>query len=381
MATVYFLLPCRIRFIKAYLHHRKRQAVASFLGTRHCQAALVGRTKGGLMMKKILIIAALGASVAFGQASVENITWKLTTLNGTSVGTQAYTIKFSPDGSAGGTVDCNTCGWSYTVTGLSISIQPGMCTMMACGDESRDNEYLTMLGNVNSYSLNGAYLYLSKSGSTLAVFTNGQQASLTGTSWQLQSIRQTTGRTVIATPADYTANFQASGKAAIRADCNTCNGNYTADASVGTLDVSGISCTKMFCGAGSKDQAYLAVLDKVTAYAIMGDTLFCYGSKDTLVFKPAAATVVGPDAISNAAAENARPLNVSVNGHILRADACGRPIVSVRLLTISGACVRSGHSAGGSITIDASGLPVGMYLLQATLSTGAQLMRRVELVR
>jgi heat shock protein HslJ len=335
------------------------------------------------MIKKILVVAALGASVAFGQASLKGVTWRCISLYGTSVGSRIYTITFTTDSTASGTVDCNSCGWGYKVSGQSITIKDGMCTMMACSDGSRDGEYLTMLTSVDSFTLNESMsnLDLNKNGATAGFFASGLQPGLVGTSWQLQSVWQAAGRTNIPMPLNYTISFQASEKAAVKADCNTCNGTYVADVSTGALGVSGISCTKMLCGADSKDQLYLTVLGNVTSYTINGDTLLCYAIKDTLVLRPTSATVAGSNALSGAAAAHTKSLNVSVNGHVLMADAGGRHIASARLLTISGACVRSGHSTARSIAIDASGLPAGMYLLQATLSTGGQLMRRVELIR
>jgi heat shock protein HslJ len=62
---------------------------------------------------------------------------------------------FYPDGTLSGAADCNTFTGSYSQeNGFSITL--GAMTMAACGDDSLDTEYLTLLGAVAAGGLDGA---------------------------------------------------------------------------------------------------------------------------------------------------------------------------------------------------------------------------------
>ena len=57
-----------------------------------------------------------------------------------------FTITFNEDGSFSGKADCNNFGGSYTLTGNSISIQPGPMTMAMCPQQELADQYLKDLG-------------------------------------------------------------------------------------------------------------------------------------------------------------------------------------------------------------------------------------------
>jgi heat shock protein HslJ len=113
------------------------------------------------------------AGFVFGQTSLTGITWRAQMLNGTSVGTMTYTIKFlANDSAALGNIDCNSCGWTYRTSGQSITIISGFCTMMACIGQSRAGEYEAALGSATKYAVNNSHLYLMNNSDTLAVFVD-----------------------------------------------------------------------------------------------------------------------------------------------------------------------------------------------------------------
>jgi heat shock protein HslJ len=428
---------------------------------------------------KPLFTGILVASAAIAQTGLTGITWDLTTLNGTSVGSGLYTVKFNANGEANGKVDCNSCGWSYTTAGTSITILPGMCTMMACIGPTRDYEYQTTLTSAATYAISGAALYLIKNNDTIAAFVDEARASkvpitgawqldklnhsalnlsgytltftsdstcgarmqcnvcsyhyaatlqaisfsramctlrpcqgesregecttamgnvtkwsiagsklflmsnidtlleysaappvLSGKVWLLQSIRQTSGRTAITDPGNYTASFAEGGTISVQSDCNTCNGAYSENATAGTLSISSLACTKMMCSAGSKDGLFTSILESVQKFVVRGDTLFCFSSADTLFF------LANSTAIERSAYTAARPISKSgytvfiKNGYII-VDADPGYITHVRLVNVQGVCVkRTSKFSGRSVRIDAGNLPSGMYMIQVSTSGG-----------
>ncbi len=64
----------------------------------------------------------------------------------------AYTIVFQPDGVANIQADCNTVVWSYLVDGSLLSFNTvGPSTLVACGEGSLDQQFLTLLGHTATY--------------------------------------------------------------------------------------------------------------------------------------------------------------------------------------------------------------------------------------
>lgn len=63
-----------------------------------------------------------------------------------------HTIAFGDDGRYTGRADCNSMGGAYTVTGSSISIQPGPSTLMACPPGSLGDEFLSYLLRAAAFS-------------------------------------------------------------------------------------------------------------------------------------------------------------------------------------------------------------------------------------
>ena len=100
-------------------------------------------------------------------ADIRNIEWQWTRLDEEGPGRQLqvpdpenYNIVFLEGGIYYFSADCNTGSGDYTMEGSSLTLEPGMMTLVACGEESLDSEYLTSLANVTSASIEDGQLIL-----------------------------------------------------------------------------------------------------------------------------------------------------------------------------------------------------------------------------
>ena len=107
-------------------------------------------------------------------------------------------------------------------------------------------------------------------------------ARLEGT-WRLVSLQESGQAVVsIANPDTFTVGFEANGRLAVRADCNSCGGSYTVNGD--RLDIAdGLACTRVFCTATAPlDTRFVAVLAAADRYATNGGELVLSGSGGTL---------------------------------------------------------------------------------------------------
>ncbi|KKG16529.1 hypothetical protein EO98_10865 [Methanosarcina sp. 2.H.T.1A.6] len=90
---------------------------------------------------------------------------------------ESYTLAFSPDGTYHIKADCNSGSGTYTLEGNDLTLGPAAITLMACGPESMDGEYLSLLPSVGSVALENGQLvlYPGNEGDKM-FFTNGGQA-------------------------------------------------------------------------------------------------------------------------------------------------------------------------------------------------------------
>ena len=87
------------------------------------------------------------------------------------------------------------------------------------------------------------------------------------TIWQLQEFLLDDGTiTPVDDPAKYTIEFKTDNTAAIRADCNTCSGPFSADDE--SLSFGLMACTIAACPPGSFDTQFQAALGTVSTYEI-----------------------------------------------------------------------------------------------------------------
>jgi heat shock protein HslJ len=107
------------------------------------------------------------AALPATEAQIVNIVWQWSDLVETLPASQSvvpdpqnYTITFMEDGTIGIKADCNVVGGHYTLDEASLSIQLGPSTMAFCGEESLDQQYLALLGQVNTAEMADGRLFL-----------------------------------------------------------------------------------------------------------------------------------------------------------------------------------------------------------------------------
>ena len=218
-------------------------------------------------------------------AEVTSVTWLWTTFkdqageNDIEVPNPAnYTLTLMPDGTASIQADCNMVGWTYVLQGSALTFNTlGPSTLAFCGEESLDQQYLTLLGNTASYIIDENNLILNlmaDAGSMIfdsAADVSGTQAAdeiqITNVSWLWQSYAdQAEENDMIApSPHDYTLTLLPDGTASIKADCNMVSWTYAKEGNKLTFNTLGPS-TLAFCGEESLDQRYLALLGNTATY-------------------------------------------------------------------------------------------------------------------
>ena len=88
-----------------------------------------------------------------------------------------YTLIFFPEGTYHIKADCNSGSGTYTLEGNNLTLGTATITLMACGPESMDGEYLSLLPSVEGAALEDGQLvlYPGNEGDKM-FFTNGGQA-------------------------------------------------------------------------------------------------------------------------------------------------------------------------------------------------------------
>ena len=102
--------------------------------------------------------------------------------------------------------------------------------------------------------------------------------------WRLRSIQQADQAvTTVPEPARFTVRFEADGRLAVRADCNSCGGPYRLDEDV--LSTGPLACTRAFCiTTAPLDTVFVTLLDGASTVHVSGDRLTVSSSRGTLVF-------------------------------------------------------------------------------------------------
>ena len=120
-----------------------------------------------ILTMSILILGALSACSTPKTTGITDITWAwerfedTAELNDISVNDPSrYTLLLKSDGQYELKADCNLARGEYTLGGSSLTIKPGLTTLVACAPDSLDNEYLTKLSYVASYVMDGDNLVL-----------------------------------------------------------------------------------------------------------------------------------------------------------------------------------------------------------------------------
>ncbi len=122
----------------------------------------------------LVVLAACGddAPTAPSPASIQNITWKLETIERAGVPTisisnpDAYTVAFQSDGRLDVRADCNTCNGRYSLSGSTVATSGLACTRAFCGT-TIDTVFTSALAEARTYSREGSRLIVQGQGLTL----------------------------------------------------------------------------------------------------------------------------------------------------------------------------------------------------------------------
>ena len=94
--------------------------------------------------------------------TIEDVIWQWASVTNRSTNEtttvpdpENYTITFNSDGTLTGKADCNTFSGTYSTEG-GFFITLGPITMAACGEDSLDQQYLQLLGEVVAGGPDGA---------------------------------------------------------------------------------------------------------------------------------------------------------------------------------------------------------------------------------
>ena len=188
-----------------------------------------------------------------------------------------YTILFSKEGTYSIKADCNLGSGSYTLEGNDLTLAPGPITLAYCGPDSLDNQYLSLLSNVTTVSLDNDQLVLGigENGDRM-LFVEEDIVSLDeiiDIEWQWSGLTETlpASQSVVPDPENYTLVFKSDGRYLIKADCNVGSGGYTLEGNDLTLAPGPM--TRAYCGPDSLDNQYLSLLSNVTTVSMDNDQL------------------------------------------------------------------------------------------------------------
>ena len=131
-----------------------------------------------------LLLAGLMVPAAWAQTEPEitGIQWQWAELTETEPASQSvvpdpenYVLVLNADGSANLKADCNVVLWTYTLEGSSLTFNTlGPSTLAYCGDDSLDQQYLGLLGNGGTVSVEEGRLALElNEDAGRMVFNNG----------------------------------------------------------------------------------------------------------------------------------------------------------------------------------------------------------------
>ncbi len=245
---------------------------------------------------------------------IVNIIWQWSDLVETDPAAQSivpepenYTIIFRPDGSANLQADCNYLNVSYAVDGSSLAFDMfGPSTLAFCGEDSLDQQFLPLLGQIASFTLEDGRLKLGLADEAGAMgFDNGgpaeepvldelpeeTAADIVGVTWLWGAYMDQAGENDIdvPNPENFTLTLMPDGTASIQADCNMVSWTYTLEGSSLIFNSLGPS-TLAFCGEESLDQQYLALLGNTATYVTVEGNLILNLMADAgnIILSPAA---------------------------------------------------------------------------------------------
>jgi heat shock protein HslJ len=101
------------------------------------------------------------------EGDIRGITWKWERFDDTAdlnnivvEDPSLYTLTLNEDGTYSVKADCNMASGAYVLDGSSLKFEPGPTTLAECGPESLYDAFLSDLGYVATYVIEGNTLYL-----------------------------------------------------------------------------------------------------------------------------------------------------------------------------------------------------------------------------
>ncbi len=203
------------------------------------------------------------------------------------IGEQPVTALFRADGTVTGSSGCNQYTAGYTTSGSSITLTPGISTMMACAPAVMGQEslYFSLMAATTTYSVNGdTMLFFDSSGKAILAYkrpldtpvTLSTQAPVVG-SWDLLTYYNGNNAMVsVLSGSNITAAFTPDGKINGSSGCNGYSAFYSLNGQ--TLGISQVKSTKMACDPEimQQENQYLALMQKVNTYEMNGDQMVLY---------------------------------------------------------------------------------------------------------
>jgi heat shock protein HslJ len=114
-----------------------------------------------------LVLAMAGCSSGSSSSDLVGPSWQWTHLSENQPKHQSvvpdpqnYTLTLADDGTFQAKADCNNVSGTYTTSGSTLTLKPGPSTLAACGPNSLDAQYVSLLHAVSSYSVDGSDLTL-----------------------------------------------------------------------------------------------------------------------------------------------------------------------------------------------------------------------------
>ena len=181
-----------------------------------------------------------------------------------------YTVIFNANGLVNVQADCNSVGGAYTLKNNLLTISLAAQTLSFCGEESLDQQFLSLLGKSREVGLADGRMLLDlndeagqmgfqSGGSAAEAAVSAEPAPLVGKTWQwVRFINPATGPEVIAEPNLYTLQLLPDGRVSIQADCNTGSGVYRLDG--GGIVITIEDASQTVCAANSQTDDFLRYL-------------------------------------------------------------------------------------------------------------------------
>ncbi|MGB3459759.1 MAG: META domain-containing protein [Halobacteriota archaeon] len=257
--------------------------------------AILGIVIASFLMAMVMSVGS-ATELPASNFSLEGNTWTLTSfMEGEVVQSPLVNTTITAyfeNGSINGSAGCNGYFGAYTVDGNEINISKALgTTKMYCGPEEvmqQEYQYLEMLGNVTTYTIEGTQLTLSTDDNVSLVYnaTEAPEFDLEGNTWALTSFMEGADVQSPLVNTTITAYFE-NGSINGNAGCNNYFGGYTVNGN--EINMSNVlGSTRITCEPEEKmkqEYQYLEMLGNVTTCTIEENQLtLSTGDNRTLVY-------------------------------------------------------------------------------------------------